>query len=198
MKNLRLVAAAALAGLVTLLSSGAAQAFVYPDCGIDMKLTIHKTPLTGGKSFHYVASAPGTDCDWTVTYRDKKVTGSGESISGTFKTQQVDKKFTSKITAACTHLVKGVSGPISKSNKVVSAVYLTSSSYSTATAAGPAQPRTCPISADITLLPKGAGTGNGGLLPNTGGSNLWILVLGGALLVGGGGVVYASRRRSTH
>ncbi|MDX6276452.1 MAG: hypothetical protein QOJ72_580 [Nocardioidaceae bacterium] len=194
MKNLRLAAAAAVAGVLVLLSSGAAQA--YPDCGIDLNLTIHKTPLTGGKSFDYVASAPdGTNCDWTVTYAGKKQTGSGDSISGTFKTKHVTKSFTSKLTAACTHTV-GVSGPITKSNKVVSAVYLTSSSSSTVPTA--TQQQTCPISADITLLPKGADTNDGGLLPNTGGSNLWILVLGGVLLVGGGGAILASRRRSTH
>lgn len=198
MKNLRLAAAAAVAGVLVLLSSGAAQA--YPDCGLDLNLTIDKTPLTGGKSFDYVATAPdGTNCDWTVTYRGKTQTGSGDSISGTFKTKHVDESFTSKITATCTHDISGVSGPITKSNKVVSAVYLTTSSYSTAPTATQLR-QSCPISADITLLPKGADTDDddGGSLPNTGGSNLWILVLGGVLLVGGGGVIFASRRRSTH
>ena len=95
MKNLRLAAAAALAGLMVLLSSGAAQA--YPDCGIALTLKINKTPLTGGKTFGYVADAGDVRCDWTVTYRGKTQTHSGTSISGSFSTKVVSKSFTSKI-----------------------------------------------------------------------------------------------------
>lgn len=199
MKNLKLAAAAVLAGLMVLLSSGAAQA--YPDCGIPLTLTIDKTPLTGGHHFDYVATASdGTNCDWVVTYRGKTQTGSGDSISGSFDTKHVDESFTSKITAACTHNIDDASGPISRSNTVTDAVYTTTTATASA-ATLQSLTQTCPISADITLLPKGADTddpGNNGALPNTGGSNLWILVLGGVLLVGGGGVIFASRRRSSH
>jgi len=201
MKNLRLAAAAALAGVMVLLSSGSAMAYVYPDCGIEMHLKIHKTPLTGGNSFDYVASAPGTDCDWTVTYRGETQTGNGETISGTFSTTKVHHKFTSHIVAKCEHLVEaqGVSAPISKSNAVTSAVYTTSAAALPEAGPDP-QLRTCPISRDITLLPKGHHNDgdDDGSLPNTGGSNLWILVLGGVLLVGGGATILVARRRSTH
>jgi len=46
----------------------------------------------------------------------------------------------------------------------------------------------------ITLLPTGS-TADNGALPDTGGSNAWVLVGGAALIVLGGGAVIASRRR---
>jgi LPXTG-motif cell wall-anchored protein len=188
MFKLRLAAAAAIACAVTLLSSGAQ---AYPDCGIS--LTLNDSTLVGGKSFSFTADAGEVDCDWTVTYRGKTKTGSGTSISGSYDTPVVSKKTTSKITASCEHVVDGASAPATSSSSVTPAFYSGQSSANLAAATA-----VCPVSANVTLLPKG-GLGDGaeddGALPDTGGSNLWILVLGGALVVAGGGVTYAARRR---
>lgn len=188
MSKLRLAAAAAIACAVTLLSSGAQ---AYPDCGIS--LTLNDSTVVGGKSFSFTADAGEVDCDWTVTYRGKTKTGSGTSISGSFDTPVVSKKTSSKITAACEHDVNAALAPAASSNTVTPALYSAQSSAALAAAT-----TVCPVSAKVTLLPKN-GVGDGGeddgALPDTGGSNLWILILGGALVVAGGGITYAARRR---
>jgi LPXTG-motif cell wall-anchored protein len=191
MFKLRLVAAAAIACAVTLLSSGAQ---AYPDCGITLKL--NDATLVGGNSFSFKADAGEVDCNWTVTYRGKTKTGSGTSISGSYSTPVVTKKTTNKITASCEHeLVESSSAPAADSASSVTPAFYSAQS----SAAVPAVTRVCPISATVTLLPKGGVDDGNGSLPNTGGSNLWLLVLGGALVVGGGGVTYAARRRhSSH
>jgi LPXTG-motif cell wall-anchored protein len=191
MTRLRLAAAGAIAGAVTLLSSGAAQA-LYPDCGIALSLT--SSTVTGGESFSFTADAGDGDCDWTVTYGGRTKTGSGTTISGTFDTAEVSKQKTSTIKAACTHeLSAAPSATESTSTQVTPAFYATGSSATLQAAT-----RTCPVSAIVTLLPVGAGPADAdGVLPDTGGSNLWILVVGGALVAGGAGVTYAARRRGT-
>ena len=193
MKNLRLAAAASVAVAVSVLSAHSAQA--YPDSP-NVTIAIPSSVLVGGNNFTFSASAD-VDCDWTVTYKDGRAagvpadqTGSGKSVSGSYDTKVVSKTFRSPITATC--------------------AYDANASGSSTSAA---KNDTASASATVTLLPVGApsgddgdsdaGTGNGeggsedgnGILPDTGGSNLWILVAGGALVVVGGGAVIASRRR---
>jgi LPXTG-motif cell wall-anchored protein len=192
MFKLRLAAAAAIACAVTLLSSGAQ---AYPDCGIE--LSLNDATLVGGGSFTFTADAGDVYCDpWTVTYRGETKTDSGNSISGSYSTPVVTKKTKNKITAKCTHeiLDSKSSAPAGSSSDVTPALYSAKPS-----AALSSRFVTCPVSATVTLLPKGGVDNGDGDLPNTGGSNLWLLVLGGALVVGGGGVTYAARRRhSSH
>lgn len=192
MFKLRLVAAAAIACAVTLLSSGAQ---AYPDCGVS--LTLNDSTVVGGKSFTFSADAGEENCDWAVTYRGKTKTGSGTSISGSFSTPEVSKKSTSTLSASCTHDISddvASSAPASSASTVTPAVY---SPQSASTLAQAPVIRTCEVKAKVTLLPKGgvADEGADDGLPDTGGSNLWILVLGGALVVAGGGITYAARRR---
>ncbi len=109
------------------------------------------------------------------------------------------KKTINKITATCTHEIsrrKSAAPAASRSNVVTPAFY----SAQPSAVVQAAVTATCPVSANVTLLPKGvASTTTMTALPDTGGSNLWILVLGGALVVAGGGVTYAARRRhSSH
>lgn len=195
MFKLRLVAAAAIACAVTLLSSGAAQA--YPDCGIS--LSLNNATLVGGGTFTYTADAGTVDCDWTVTYRDKVKKASGTSVSGSFKTPAVNKKTTSTITAECTHEATESSAAVEPSDSAD----VTPAFYSaTPSDAVQAADVTCPVTAKVTLLPAGLAdngdANSNGLLPNTGGASFWILLLGAALVLGGGGVTYASRRRHQH
>ncbi|WP_162891326.1 LPXTG cell wall anchor domain-containing protein [Aeromicrobium sp. A1-2] len=185
---------AAIAGAVTLLTSSVAQA--YPDCGI--ALSLNNSTLEGGQSFKYTADAGTVDCDWTVTYAGKSKTGSGTSISGSFGTEVVTKKTTSKITASCEHAtgVAPASAP-TQSSDAKPAFYSTGSSAVLQAADDTVDypTSTCPVSATVTLLPKGVSDAGDGILPNTGGSSLWILLAGGALIMAGGGVTLASRRR---
>ncbi len=192
MFKFRLAAAAAIACAVTLLSSGAQ---AYPDCGIDLDLDINNSTLVGGKSFSYTADSGDEICDWAVTYRGDSQEESGTtSISGSFSTPVVTKKTVNKITASCTHVIsdEAAAPADSGSNVVTPAIY---SAQPSAVAQAPVT-ATCSVSANVTLLPKGGADNNDdGALPDTGGSNLWILVLGGALVVAGGGITYAARRR---
>ena len=191
MFKLRLAAAAAIACAMTLLSSGAQ---AYPDCGIS--LTLNDSTLVGGKTFSFTADAGDVDCDWTVTYRGKTKTGSGTSISGSYSTPVVSKKTTTKITASCEHELEDSSAAASSA----SASTVTPAFYSAQSSAVlPAATAVCPVSATVTLLPVGVADEGENALPDTGGSKLWLLAVGGALVVGGAGVTYAARRRhSSH
>jgi len=193
MIKIRLIAAAFIACAMTLLASGAQ---AYPDCGVSLSLS--SSTLVGGKSFSFKADAGDIDCvPWSVTYRGKTKTGSGHTLSGSYSTPVVTKKTTTKITGKCTHVISdaSASAPANESSSDVTPAFYAAS----AGVAAAAETRTCPVSATVTLLPKG-GVANedDGVLPNTGGSNLWLLVLGGVLVLGGGGVAYASRRRQSH
>lgn len=197
MIKLRLVAAAAIAAAATLLSSGAAQA--YPD-GPDITITIDDSILVGGNTFRFTADAGDVNCDWTITYSEGRApgedatrTGSGTSISGSFKTMVVTKTFKSTLTAVCRYddgQTTGAAGKVETSNEVTPAFFSTADSAPTLQTAM----QTANASAVVTLLPKGSGEDDGAL-PDTGGSNLGILFLGGALILVGGGVTYAARRR---
>jgi LPXTG-motif cell wall-anchored protein len=194
MITLRLAAAALVAGAATLLSSGAAQA--YPDSP-NVVITIPDSVLYGGDTFDYTAKAD-VDCDWTVTYAQsaggKTQTGSGASISGTFDTKVVTKTYKSPITALCKYDdgVPAVSAEIVTSNQVTPAFFSTATGDVLQAAAQEAS-----ASAVVTLLPRGAAAApdNNGALPNTGGSSLWILIVGAGLVLVGGGLAYAARRR---
>ncbi|WP_082582317.1 LPXTG cell wall anchor domain-containing protein [Aeromicrobium sp. Root236] len=194
MIKLRLVAAAAIAAAATLLSSGAAQA--YPDIP-NVTITVSDATLIGGKTFDYKASAD-VECDWTVTYAEAvngsaTQTGTGTSLTGTYDTKVVSKIFKSPIKALCKYddNVPAVSAKVVTSNQVSPAFYSTSAAKTL-----PAAIQNASASATITLLPLGGvDNGDDGALPNTGGSNAWILVLGAALVAAGGSITYVARRR---
>lgn len=187
MGKFRLVAAAMIAGVVTLLSSGA-QAYV--DCGIT--LTLSSSTVVGGESFTFKADAGQVDCAWVVTYAGKTKTGNGTSITGSFPTDEVSKKTTTTIKATCEHEIGSALSKSSTSTDVTPAFYSSSPS-----AAVQARTDICPVSAHVTLLPKGTSPEDDGALPDTGGANFWLLVIGGVLVIGGAGITYASRRRHT-
>jgi len=170
MNTLRLAAAAIIAGALTLLSTGAAQA--YPDC--EVTIEVSDSTVVGGKSFTFTADAGASEGTFEVSYPEADGsttrTGEGSSISGSFKTEVVSKKTSTEITVAFT-----------------------------------ADSQSCEDSATVTVVPSGAGDGDGdagagdgdSALPDTGGSNLYLLIIGGALLLAGGGLTYAARRRQS-
>ncbi|MGA8986786.1 LPXTG cell wall anchor domain-containing protein [Aeromicrobium sp.] len=195
MFKLRLVAAAAIAAAATFMTAGAAQA--YPDPSIT--ITVSDATLVGGKVFDFKASA-SVDCLWTANYdgtapgTSPTQTGTGKSISGSYKTKVVPKKLDTTLTVECKYddAVAPAVARVTSSTAVTSAFYSTSPSTSLQAAL-----QTASASATVTLLPTGgADEGNDdGALPDTGGSNLSWLVIGGVLVVVGGGVAYAARRR---
>ncbi len=187
MTKFRLIAAAAIAGVFTMLSSGTAHAG-YPDPAIT--ITVDDADIIGGTTFSYKATSGSVDCDWTITYADGHApgvpptqTGSGTSISGSYKTKVVTSVFRSPITAKCVYddgqvasTSDGSTGP---------AFFSTSSGAKTVQAID----QTASASATITLRPKGSDGDDNGALPDTGGSNLSLFLHGRRT---------GSRRRRSH
>ncbi len=190
--KIRLIAAAVIAGAATLLSAGSANAG-YADPPIT--ITVDDNILVGGNVFTYTADAGSVECDWTITYNEGRApgepavqTGSGTSKSGSYDTKVVSKVFKSKIKAVCEY----------DDGQTASAEVATTAPafYSTGSGASTLQTaiQEASASATVTLLPRGS-DGDGGSLPDTGGSNLSLILLGGGLVLVGGGVTYMARRR---
>lgn len=188
MKNFRLAVATSIAVAVTVLSSGAAHA--YPDSP-NVTISIPDSTLVGGKVVTFTARAE-VECDWTASFpgghaagESATQSGSGESFSGSYLTKAVDADLKVPLTVTCAYDSSQVAAAAAKAPSVKDA--------------------TASASATITLLPAGSSDGesgsgrsdDNGALPDTGGSNVWILALGGVLIVAGGGAVVASRRRHT-
>jgi LPXTG-motif cell wall-anchored protein len=194
MKKLRLVAVAAIMGGIAIFAAAPAQA--YPD--VVVVLTAD-SPVIGGKTVHFTAdtTAHNVQCDWTVTFSDGVAngenavrTGHGLSLSGSYHSKPVSKKTPTTMTAECLYdnAAAPVVAKISSSNAVTPALY-TGKATTLQSAIVPATPD----SVTVILLPVG-GEDNGSL-PDTGGSNISWLFIGGALVLAGGGVTYAARRR---
>ncbi len=199
MTKFRLIAAAAMAGAITMLSSGTAHADNYPEPPI--VITIDDADLIGGKTFSYEVTSGSVNCDWTITYADGHApgvsatqTGSGTSISGSYKTKVVKSVFRSPITAKCVYN-DGRPEPTSSSDDATTGTAF----FSTASGAATVQAisRTASASATVTLRPVGSDSGDGSALPDTGGSNLSLFLLAGGLVLVGGGVTYMARRRQS-
>lgn len=175
MTSARLAIAGVLAALFTVLGAGAAQA--YPDPTI----TINGGRLVGGGTFEFTAQSGGVVCDtFTVTYRGETRTGSGTTFSGSFTTPPVTKITDTTVSATCQYVSVGATGgAVASASAVVTLL---------------------PVGADLApaAVDTGSNTPSGalsGILPNTGGSSLWILVVGGALVLIGGGTFVVARRR---
>jgi LPXTG-motif cell wall-anchored protein len=195
MKKLRLIAAVAIAGAFMMLSTGAAQA--YPDTNLTLSAD---SPVVGGKVTNFEANADVTCDTLTVSFSDGKAssettTRTGhdvDTLTGSYVTKAVDEKTSTTMTATCTYDDTNVVAPAkAKSSGVVPAFYSTKTG-STLQAAT----QNLHASAVVVLLPKGGDDGNG-VLPNTGGLRLSLLVIGGLLVLVGVGVTVASRRRNT-
>jgi LPXTG-motif cell wall-anchored protein len=210
MKKLRLIAAVAIAGAFMMLSTGAAQA--YPDTN-GVTLTTN-SPLVGGKVVKFVAQADFECSTWTITFSDGKAssetstrtdTSGTDTFTGSYVSKVVDKKTTTHMTASCTYdngcPTTGPSKPecqvVAPAEKKPDAVIPAFYSIGSGSSAIQALTRHASATAKVVLLPESSD--DNGILPNTGGLRLSLLVLGGLLVVGGAGVTYAARRRNaTH
>lgn len=196
MNKLRLAAVAAITGAIAMFSSVPAQA-TYVDVTV---ILTADSPVVGGKTVNFsVTTSSGTvNCDWTVTFSDGVAasendtrTGSGTSFSGSYESKVVASSTPTTMTARCDYddgqPAKKVSSSASTGNTVSPAVF---------TAGLQAAPQNASDSATVILLPEGGVAGeDDGDLPDTGGSNLSWLLIGGALVLAGGGITYATRRR---
>ena len=198
MHKLRLVAVAAIMGAIA--TFAAAPAHAYPD--VVITLSADATQI-GGKNVHFTAdtTAHNVECDWTVTWTDGVAagedpvrTGQGLSLSGTYKSKVVTTSTPTTMKVECLYdnAVAPIVAEVSTGNTVSPALY-TGKATTLQTAIVPA----APAYATVTLLPRGATSPDGAELPDTGGSNLSWLLLGGALVIVGGGVTYAARRRQS-
>lgn len=191
MKTVRLALAAAVIAFMTVVAPTPAQA--YPG----VTVTVSEDTVVGGTDITITATVDPSsiDCNWSLTFLGDTRTGSGNSITETFSTPEVDHVEHHEAVATCSFdngvpsaSGSGGTGSLGTSTSVVSAIV-------TATGSG-----------TQTLLPRGGGDDdddeggdgdgdNGGILPNTGGERLLWLIIGGLLIMTGGGVVMASRRR---
>jgi LPXTG-motif cell wall-anchored protein len=133
-----------------------------------------------------------SDCGVTLSLNDSTVVG-GKTFTFTADAGSVDCDWTATY-AGKTKTGSGTSFSGSFATKTVSKKTTTTINATCDQGAN----RVCPVSAHVILFPVGtapADEATNGLLPDTGGSSLWILALGGVLVVGGAGVTYAARRR---
>jgi LPXTG-motif cell wall-anchored protein len=138
-----------------------------------MTCTVSDRVVTGGEDVTVTAqSSSAVAATWTLTYEGQNRNRSGNPVSATFDTDEVDEPTQTIVTATVTQ-----GGNSATCNGTV--VLLPRDGDGDGDGDG-----------------NGGGSGdNGGLLPNTGGERLVWLIIGGILVLAGGGVVVASRRR---
>jgi len=171
----KLAGASAAAVLTALIPLGAAQAYVEPT----IEVSVSDTTVVEGSTFTAKASS-NISCDgWTLAFDGTAEKGSGKVFSADFTAPDVSKTTKLPLVGTCGY----------DDTKLSSAPATAANAATVVPAASQALSRTI----TITVLPKG-GDGDGAL-PDTGGSNLPLLLIGGMLVVAGGGVTYAARRR---
>jgi LPXTG-motif cell wall-anchored protein len=203
MKKLCLAVAAALVASFTVLASSPAQAQDYSN----VTVTVSERTVVGGNDILIEATVDpsSTECEWELSFMGETVTGSGNSISETFETPEVDSEEEHFAVAICTY------------DDGTTALGSGGGTGTLGTSLAQAEVEAIGVGRQI-LLPEdddddgdgdgdddgdgdgdddggGDGGDNGGLLPNTGGERLAWLIIGAMLVLVGGGVVVASRRR---
>lgn len=186
MKKTRLAIVALLAGLVTLVASPAQ---AYPDPVFSFT---GGTALDGevapGASFTISGDFGGVDCTWVATFAGQNVSGKGTTFSATFKAPTTPGSYKGSIVCAYDD------GTTPQAAGSASSEAVTTASYSAGLGAVP-QSRTKTFTVTVAGAADDADNADSnGVLPNTGGSNLWLLVAGAALVIAGSGAVVARRR----
>jgi LPXTG-motif cell wall-anchored protein len=171
---------AALLGLLAVIGlAPAAQA--YPEVVID--LSAHPTVLYGGETFTATATS-NVDCDWTLEWNgDSRDKNASQQFVTTYTAPDVTKITKIPLHGTCVYTLPDGATPVTGRQVARSA-------------AGPLV--TWKRTIMITVLPRGSAVsppGGGGHLPNTGGPQLWILLLGIGLAGAGAVVTVRSRRR---
>lgn len=171
----------------------------YPDC-LEVSISISATPnpVTGGKNVTIHATATANDApdpDGTLVihaFGDNYGDNDNDNTI-VIKAPSVTKKTVFPVSADFTpsDLCSPSESAPSATSSVTSANFVISADNDNVTPAAYLKPVTA--TTNVTVLPLGAGgDGNGdgnGALPNTGGTNLWYLVAGAALLAIGVAIV---------
>jgi LPXTG-motif cell wall-anchored protein len=197
MKKFRLAVAVALVASFSMLASSSAQAQNYPVVTVN----VSERSVVGGEDILIEATvSPSTiDCQWTLTFLGQERTGSGNSISETFSTPEVNSETQVEAVAVCTY-DDGANLSGSGSSRTAGASLATVETTATGTGTQTLLPEDDDGDEDGDGDGDGGGDGdgdgdNGGLLPNTGGERLAWLIIGAMLVLVGGGVYMASRQR---
>lgn len=182
MRKVTMALAALAAASATLFTASAATAVDYSAPVV----VIGSGPANGvvgpGEDFTLEGDFGGTECNpWGASFEGQTTGGSGTTFSATFTAPTEPGTYFVNMT--CTYETAAEA-----SSSVASTFFFQ------------AEAELAPI--PITVAGEGAGDGTGaaadesGLLPDTGGSNLLLLVAGGALVLAGAGVMVARRRQS--
>ena len=182
MKTLRLTLVALTAGLVTLIAPTAAQAVDYTAPVVNVTGGSGADGVVApGEEFTINGDFGGTECNpWTAAFEGQGADGSGTTFSVTFTAPEEEGTYFINMT--CTY-----EDAAETSSSAAKTVFFQ------------AEAQLAPIR---IVVGDGAGAGTGdatdqsGLLPDTGGSNLMLLVAGGALVLAGAGLVAARRRKA--
>lgn len=190
--NLKSAIVAAAASSIVLMSAAAATAASYEDPAF--QLTVHNPILTGGHAIRGSVDADQLQCDFTVTFRGQTLTHTGAHFDFSFATPEVTRKTQSQVVSTCAYDDGNTNGALTRSTgstAVRPAVYVSS-----ANAVLPVVIQTLTHRATVTLLPEGdGGAVSSDALPDTGGPNQGILMLGGALVAFGSAAALVSRRK---
>ncbi len=155
----------------------------YAEPGVDVSISVDSCD-GGPVDFTGEASVPG---DWSVAFDGLTRTGSGESFSTTFP---VDYGTAATRTADGTVLdLAPVAVGLAQIAPGESGTLVATFDYGDGTVQ-----RTAEVSIPVCDEDEDDGA-LGGLLPDTGGTALWLVVAGGVLVVGGAGAYAMSRRR---
>jgi LPXTG-motif cell wall-anchored protein len=187
----RLLAVAFVAALLSVFGATAANAASYGPPAFTV--TVNPGAIGTGDTFT-VTFTSEVNCTWSLDEFEGQSApaGSGKTYVVTLKAPTAAGDYT--VTAECTWDPDATTtaGPVSRSHKVIPAVYVANASSDTLLA----DPQTDPVSAVVTVGSTSSGSGSGAL-PNTGGSNESLLIAGAGLVLVGAAVTVAARRRKT-
>lgn len=173
-----MVAAAAFMALLI----GASSAGAYPGCVFEA--SADKRVVASGSDVT-IGSSANAECDWSIEWNGTTRTGSGMSFSATYTAPVVSRSTVIDAHVTCTYEDTACT-PTGNARMAANA--------RTATWA-----ETIPVRVNPAAQGGGTSTataGDSGVLPNTGGPSLFLLLGALLLLAAGGGAVYASRRQT--
>lgn len=178
MRKVTMALAALVAACATLFTTSAATAVDYSEPVPNPTSGPANGVVAPGAEFTVSGDFGGTECNpWTATFEGQDASGSGTTFSVTFTAPT--EPGTYYIYMTCTYETAA-----ENSSSVASTFFFQ------------AEAELAPIPITVAGDGTGAAADESGLLPDTGGSNLLLLVAGGALVLAGAGVMVARRRQS--
>ncbi len=191
MKLFRLLAAALLALVVSLVSVGAAQAYPSPV----FNLSLNRHTVYGGQTVQATVKSNVECSTWKVDFLGQTATGHNtDTFTHTFATQKVTKKQLRDVTARCTY----DSAAVGAGHAVRIVAAESGLLHSPVTILPRKATGTGQVGGNGNGHHNGSGTsgGSGSGLPNTGGPAFWVALLALVLVLGGGVAMVRNRRHA--